>query len=255
MSQAMVINGHGTKTKNTFQLNGHNLVTPESLEVPYIFSVHPNFAIENSFRQGQLYPIQNGHWQQYQSSQSIPDVRLDPWQRDEARTFAKRLLTDQSLWSNIDGQQGYLYQRDSRACLLVRNHNGVVALKGQDLLDYCEKLRTNSPVQGTPIAFISPHLGKVKILKETSLSEVLKAYQNTFGSQSFLLATCNAQGIDSKVVHLEVDKAPKPIEQVFNSPKPLLNAWTLSQAKPKPTACANDDELMLDKKHQAAMAC
>ncbi len=242
MSNAMVINGHGAKTSKTFLLNGHTVITPESLTTPYVFSVKPDFNVENSLRSGQLYPVLNGHWHRYQPGVEIPEVLLAPWKENEAQEFSKRLLTDQSLWSKIDNTMGLLTQRDPNACLVVRLKSGTKNYTGKELVDYCEKLKSNSPVNGTPIAFMSPRLGKIKILKPTSLSEILEAQKQQYGVEIIMLATCNADGLKSKSVHLETAQPPKPISSVFHS-NPILNAWKAAKSlKLEPKKILEDKE-------------
>lgn len=235
---AMVINGHGIKTNKYFRLNSGHLITPENLEIPYIFNVDQNVHIENSLRRGELYPVLNGQWHLYEQNNLVPDVIIQPWQPNEAKSFASRLLNDNHLWSHLDGQHNYLNERDQKCVLVVRYKGQNRYLAGSELIDYCHKLKNGHAVEGTPYIFISPHLGKIKVLNTTSLSEVMNAQSSYYGKELTMLATCNAESILSKNVGLETNKAPLYVEDIFAKPKGVFSKWN---TMPKPSYISKDD--------------
>ncbi|HET9843306.1 MAG TPA: hypothetical protein VFP93_01445, partial [Gammaproteobacteria bacterium] len=147
--------------------------------------------------------VDQGAWQVYVPFSCIPDVQIDPWQKDEAKIFAKRLLNDPKLWSAIDNATGVLYKRDPQSVLVVKTKNGYENLQGENLKTYLETFLKNDLTNANdqPIAFITPKIGKVKILNQTFLSEITKIHASFYGAEKFLLATCNAQDHTSKMVH------------------------------------------------------
>lgn len=220
MTQYFVINGHGSKSHSLFKLgHQHSLLTPETLDVPYTFGINPDFALEPLFKKGYVNPVSDGQWHLYQPNTTIPNVHLAPWQKNEAQNFSKRLLRESHLLSKIDGEKGFLLDRDPASRLMIRSPNGeYITLKGDALKKECELTRQNkSP--NRMIAFASPKLSKVKILNPIDLASVLTMLNKEFGPTKSLLATCNASS-DSKRVRLQSHKPALPIEQAILNPGP-----------------------------------
>lgn len=230
-ANAMVINGHGHFTERKFALNGDQIYTPDSLDHAYKFSIDREFALEPSFRQGLLYPVQGGQWQQHQ--QLIKDVDIKPWRRDETKDFLKRLATDNSLWSHLDNQHGLLLERDPNACMLVKAQDGCLKVLRNDEIT---QLRHHDLNTNMPIAFYSPATGKVKILSDTTLQEILQGHKLAYGSSNkFLLGTCNSKGPSSKIVRLQHQLKPTPIKPN----KEILTSYFATQHERKTISSEN----------------
>lgn len=196
-SDAIVINGHGAKTNTMFTLHDHTLITPGDLKKPYVFAVDNNYSIENDLREGTLKPALKGNWTVYNENVTakVPEVKIGPWKATELKEFSARILKDGKMWSNIDHQQKPYLERDSDAKLVLKKGNEYTYLDSHDAQDVFQKINNNTynyAKEGTPIFFYAPQVGKVKMLGETVLSEVLKHLDNIDGGKLVLLATCNA---------------------------------------------------------------
>lgn len=239
---AMVINGHGAKTDRSIEMDGHDVYTPGSLNEAYVFQVPHNFDLENDFRQGNVYPVKDSQWQHY--THSSPDVDIKPWKINEASIFIQKLLSENSLWSNIDNERGNLLQRDPNASILIKDGGELKILKGQALLKYCQSYSQDDSIE--PIVFMTPKLGKVKVLNPTTMGEILDGYKLAYQSrQTFMLATCNSAGPGSKSIKLESDK---PAIKLHTPVPGLYNSW---QRKPQPIPSAHQhqgkDSSLMDK--------
>ncbi len=121
----LVINGHGGKTDNFFDVGNNVLMTPGDLNEPYITSVDSNYNLEKDFLNGQIKPIEGGEWNVYAKNSNkgnlVPDVKISPWNSNELTFFSQNLLTKPNLWSDVDNKQGLYIDRDPNCILVIRS--------------------------------------------------------------------------------------------------------------------------------------
>lgn len=218
-TKTIVINGHGTKTNQTFKMQGHTLLTPGDLSKPYIFSILPNYSIESDLNKGQLKPVSGSHWNVYtsQSTPNVPDVKISPWTAHEAKNLATQILKNPTLWSNIDNQKGLYLDKDPDAKLIIKKNGDYLALDAEASKTVFEKIANNTYshfTDGTPVFFYAPKIGKVKILNEISLSNALNQIEKIAGEKLIVLGTCNAQSANDKVISYDTLSSENAIPEL-----------------------------------------
>lgn len=214
----IVVNGHGAKTDKNFDIGENILLAPDSLDTSYIFSVDKAWSIEKNAKNGQLKPVANGKWTSYPQQTTVPDVKLAPWKMGEVREFSKRISSENSLWSDIDGANGVYLDRDQKAVLVVKKESNYIYLNHQQAAHYFSDLSKCDDKKylqylkenGAPIFLYAPKVNKIKILEGTSLSEVMKCTNAIDGNKMIILATCNAAK-ENKNVSLKISEPDLPI--------------------------------------------
>ncbi len=229
----LVINGHGGKTDNFFDVGNNVLMTPGDLNEPYITSVDSNYNLEKDFLNGQIKPIEGGEWNVYAKNSNkgnlVPDVKISPWNSNELTFFSQNLLTKPNLWSDVDNKQGLYIDRDPNCILVIRSKNNEYKyLKGQQIKDY---LQANQK-DGTAVFFLAPQVGKIKILNNTSLSEIIGCLKDlNIENKNIICATCNNKLSNDK--NIKIDHTGKNLsvsEIIAGATK--KNEATLEQQKP-----------------------
>lgn len=221
--QALVINGSGTKTNETFDLHNHTLITPDDLQHSYVLGFDPERHLQKKFRKGLVKPLHNGTWTIYgkqYASQKVRDIIIKPWKKKELKHFTKRVLTDHELWSYQDNQKGLYLERDKRAVLVVKKPNGTYAylntLQAKQFFENIQQKKYKYAKDGLPLFVYAPKIGKVKILTSTRLSEVLTNVQKIDGDKLFLLMACNASRSINKTLTLKTKEKDIDLSQNNN---------------------------------------
>lgn len=218
--QALVINGSGTKTNETFDLQNHTLITPDDLQHSYVLGFDPERHLQKKFRKGLVKPLHNGSWTIYgkqYASHKVRDIIIKPWKKKELKQFTKRVLTDPELWSYQDNQKGLYFERDKKAILVVKKPNGAYsylnATQAKLFFENIQQKKYKYAKDGMPLFVYAPKIGKIKILSSTRLSEVLANVQKIDGDKLFLLMACNASRSINKTLTLKTKEKDIDLSQ------------------------------------------
>lgn len=215
-----VINGHGRKQSNQFELPELTLITPADLRWPFVTNIDRDYHLEKDFKLGLIKPLQNGQkWKFYHKDEMINDIELSPWQGfSEFKKFSKRLLTDEQLWSNIDNETGLFLNRDPHAILIVKcGIDRYLAKQGNQITSYLESIIENNdtiPLGDVPLLFMSPRLGKIKVLSPTKLSEVSSIVSKVDSEPSLLCASCNALKQSDRLIAVDTNASTVPVSVI-----------------------------------------
>lgn len=222
-SATIIINGQGTKTDQHFDLGNHLLITPDNLNNSYVLKFDPTKNLEKKIKQGLAKPIKNGAWTFYGKPffrTQIPDVIIRPWRKYELTHFSQRVLTDPQIWADLDNQQGYYFERDRHAQLIVRKANDTLLyLNNTEAKKYFERIinkKHHYQKEGQPLFLYAPKVGKVKVLTQVRLSEILSSIQKIDGDKTVLLIACNASRSINKTLALSLAEPDLLLYSNFN---------------------------------------
>lgn len=236
----LVINGHGGKTNRKFDVGANILMTPGNLDEPYITSVDPNYNLEQDFLNGKIKPIKDGNWHVYSHEKNqengVPDVDISPWNNNEAQLFSSSISNKTNLWSEIDGKQGLYIDRDPNSILVIRSNDGghhyLNQAQSKEYFNNLSQNRATNPA-GTPIFFLAPNVGKVKILNRTSLSEVMGCLgELNIENRNIICATCNNKSGNDKNIAIDHKSESVLVSSIIGPIAPKISLASPVQPKP-----------------------
>lgn len=211
--KALIINGHGTKTNDLFDLGNHLLITPDNLKNSYVLKFDPQRNLAKKIKYGVVKPVKNGKWTYYGkqfSNQNVPDVIIVPWKKNELVSFSSRVLHDPHIWSDLDGHKGSYLDRDKNSQLVIKqSDDSLHFLNHLQARKYFERISQKDYDQkndGQPIFFYAPGVRKIKILAKTRLSEILSAIRKMDGDKIVLLIASNASRSLNKTLIININE-------------------------------------------------
>lgn len=216
---SLVINAHGAKTSRTFTLPPSlSVFAPGDLSQAYSYRDDGNDpkGIENIFASSRL-PAYNHTstklvWHRYTIDENakIPEVVLTPLNFDKDLSEGESAVTRELkyLKENIENRpQHWAFDTGAASILFIRRLDGVERIVGhravKKFLDGYNVPQAGFTEEDAPIILLVPKENKVKVLAQTSLSEVVKLVELAFAETSglnvkILLATCNEEGLPSE---------------------------------------------------------
>lgn len=213
-----IINAHGGKTSNEFVIpSSVNVYTPTDLAIAYSYrddgaDLKGKFTgkgIENIFAAGQLpgysQTSSKGHWKRYSAGRSVkmPEVKLAPLNFvahgtagvvQELKYLSSNMASRTDHWSYDTGDDSVLFVRKNKGIEKIIGHEAIKRY----IKEYVKTLNNGALYDKTeaPIILVVSKENKVKVLAQTSLSEVASLLNNHFAKPSesrinILLAACN----------------------------------------------------------------
>lgn len=227
----LVINGHGAKNGQHFKLDKHHgIITPGVRSDNYTLSFD-NFHrhLEEMTSQQMLWPITSDgmdeQWRRY-SACAVEDLSITPLQAGFSfGLFKTSLLNKTTNWEHLSVKPHVVL--DASVLVIKTSGGSYQALEGEDLTEY---LSAGSATKhaGQPIFFCDKALGKIKPMRETTLSEITQAlnvipeYQNQ--QVTTVVATCSALPGGKKAIEVKTSAPALSISSIIDAEPQVMES-------------------------------